>query len=186
DQAFEAHGVRVIEGSPGCVGKVPPWTKNPNSTVEVLNLNLCTLRNIGIEVASQEKAGFADVFWPMLESGIKARKLYGPDYAIAGADGVHPGWAGHTIMAYAFLKAMGLKGDLGTFIADLKHDRMKVSKGHELISAHQGEFVIRSSRYPFCACLPTGEAASSYPICDGDDSASDKTIHSALTLIPFN
>src|SRR5208337_1662674 len=64
DQAFEAHGVRVIEGSPGCVGKVPPWTKNPNSTVEVLNLNLCTLRNIGIEVASQEKAGFADVFWP--------------------------------------------------------------------------------------------------------------------------
>src|ERR1043165_1672685 len=26
-EAFEAHGARVIQGSPGCVGKVPGWTK---------------------------------------------------------------------------------------------------------------------------------------------------------------
>src|SRR5213078_2509121 len=45
-EAFKANGVRVIQGSPGCVGKVPGWTKTTNSTLEDLNLNLCRLRNI--------------------------------------------------------------------------------------------------------------------------------------------
>ena len=44
-------------------------------------------------------------FWPMLTAGVAAQKEYGAKYAIAGGDGVHPGWAGHTVMAYAFLKA---------------------------------------------------------------------------------
>src|SRR6266699_1064207 len=39
-EAFKANGARVIQGSPGCIGKVPTWTKTTNATVEDLNVNL--------------------------------------------------------------------------------------------------------------------------------------------------
>ncbi len=185
-EAFKANGVRVILGSAGCVGKVPGWTKHTNDTLMDLNLNLCQLRNIDVELAEKEHVAFADVFWPMLSGGVTARKEYGPDYAIAGRDGVHPGWAGHTIMAYAYLKAMGLKGDIGVLKVDMKNGKLKASPGHEVVSAKDGEFVIKSSRYPFCACAPEGEAASSYPVCEKDNPAKDNSIQSGMTLVPFN
>ena len=105
--ALTVSGARVVLGSPGCVGKVPPWAPDTNLPVEILNLNLCRLRNLDIEIAAQEKINFADVFWPMFQAGFAAHQKYGADYAVSGKDGVHPGWAGHVIMAYAFFKAMG-------------------------------------------------------------------------------
>jgi hypothetical protein len=169
--AFKANNVRFVQGSPGCVGKRPNWSKDTNATTEALNKNLCTLRNIGIEVAQSSGARFADVFWPMLVAGEQAQKRYGADYAIAGKDGVHPGWAGHLVMAYAFLKSFGLDGDIGTYTVNLQSGKATVSQGHELISVKDGEIRIRSARYPFCA---TGETNS------------DASIRSAMTLIPFN
>jgi lysophospholipase L1-like esterase len=185
-EAFKTNGTRVIQGSPGCVGKVPGWKNRTNDTVVDLNLNLCQIRNIGIEIAETEGAGFADVFWPMLTAGMAAQERYGADYAIAGKDGVHPGWAGHAVMAYAFLKAFGLKGDIGTFIVDVKKSKMMASPGHKLVSAKDGEFVITSSRYLFCACVPAGQGAASYPVCEKDNPEKDNSIRSAMTLIPFN
>jgi lysophospholipase L1-like esterase len=185
-EAFKANGVRVIQGSPGCVGKNPPWSNHTNDSVMDLNLNLSRLRDIDIELAEKEHVGFADVFWPMLTAGVSARREYSANYAIAGADGVHPGWAGHAIMAYAFLKAMGVKGDIGMFVADVNKSKMVVSPGHKLVSAKQGEFTIESSRYPFCACVPAGQGAASYPVCEKDDPAKDNSIRSAMTLVPFN
>src|SRR6267154_5022751 len=127
-----------------------------------------------------EHVGFADVFWPMLAAGFTAQKQYGTNYAIAGKDGVHPGWAGHTVMAYAFLRALGLNGEIGTFTVDLKKNTMKTSEGHVLASARDGEFQITSSRYPFCACLEEGQAPAAYPVCVKDDVARDDSIHSAM------
>ncbi len=186
DEGFKANGVRVVEGSAGCVGKMPTWVKSANGTVDDLNLNLCTLRNIGIELAEKEKVHFADVFWPMMTAGAEARKTCSPDYAISGKDGVHPGWAGHTVMAYAFLKAFGLDGELGKFTVDLKSGKIKASEGHEVISQKNGEFQIKSSRYPFCACVPVTNGPPTYPVCADDDVNKDNSIHSAMTLIPFN
>ncbi len=185
-EAFKANGVRVVLGSPGCVGKIPSWVKNATGTVEDLNLNLCRLRNLDIEIALQEKVRFADVFWPMLTAGVEAQKRYGADYAIAGKDGVHPDWAGHTVMAYAFLKALGLDGNLGTFIVDLNKNKMRTSAGHQLVSAENGEFKITSVRYPFCPCLPRTDGSRNYPVCGADDTGKDNSIRSAMTLIPFN
>ena len=130
--------------------------------------------------------GFADVFWPMLTAGVEAREKYGTNYAIAGGDGVHPSWAGHTVMAYAFLKAMGLNGDIGTFTVDMKRNKMKVTKGHKVISSKDGAFEIESSRYPFCACEAADTTKPSYPACANDDPSKDNSIRSAMTLIPFN
>jgi hypothetical protein len=186
DEAFKANGVRVVQGSAGCVGKMPTWVKSANGTIDDLNLNLCTLRNIGIELAEQEKVRFADVFWPMMTAGAEARKKYSPDYAIAGKDGVHPGWAGHTVMAYAFLKALGLDGEIGTLTVDLKSNKMKGSQGHEVISQKNGEFQIKSTRYLFCACVPVTNGSPTYPVYAGDDVNKDNSIHSGMTLIPFN
>ena len=184
--AFKANGVRVIQGSPGCVGKIPFWVKSATGTVDDLNQNLCRLRNIGVEIAGQEKVGFADVFWPMLTAGVEAKKRYGADYAIAGKDGVHPAWAGHTVMAYAFLKALGLDGDIGVFTVDLKHGKMKASKGHKVVSAQNGQFTVTSSKYPFCACVEAGDSKDTYPSCPKDDPARDNSIRSAMTLVPFD
>jgi hypothetical protein len=184
-RAFKADGVRVIQGSPGCVGKVPPWAHDHSFTVDELNANLGRLRNIDIELANSEKVGFADVFEPMYQAVIAARQKYGTNYNVCGGDGVHPDWAGHTIMAYAYLKAMGLDGDLGTFTVDLKKNRMKVSKDHEVTATKDGGFEIKSSRYPFCSCEPA-EMAKGYPACDNTDSSRDNSIQSGMTLVPFN
>ena len=185
-EAFKTHGARVILGSPGCVGKVPPWARATNDTVENLNLSLCRLRNMDIEIARREKVGFADVFWPMLTDGIAAQENYGVNYGIAGADGVHPHWAGHTVMAYAFLKAMGLNGEIGTFTVNLRTGHLKVSPGHEVISAKDGSFVVKSRRYPLCPCLESGQAAASYPVCGQDYLQDDNSIRSGMALVPFN
>jgi lysophospholipase L1-like esterase len=171
-ESFKAHGARVVQGSPGCVGKRPGWTKATNSTTEDLNLNLCALRNIGIEVAKKEKEAFADVFWPMLVEGHEAMLKYGDGYALPGKDGVHPGWAGHLVMAYAFLHSFGLEGDIGTFTVDLGRNSAKVSAGHELIGFENGELRVTSHKYPFC-------------IGDGDP-AKDDNIRSGTMLVPFN
>ena len=75
-----------------------------------------------MEVAKSEQVAFADIFWPMYQQRILAPRRFmksDEEYAVAGKDGIHPGWAGQAIMAYAFLNAMGLDGDLGTINVDL-------------------------------------------------------------------
>ena len=184
---FKEHDVRVIQGSPGSIGRMPPWVKNPLGTFNEMNLSLLELRNIDVRLAIEEKVAFADVFVPMLVEGFNAKKKYGPDYMVSGGDGVHPGWAGQLIMAYAFLKAMGLDGHIGTITVDMSTGRPKVSTGHHVlttmvdmstgrtkassVSAKNSEFQLESRRYPFCA---TGEPDK------------DSSIRSGMTLVPFN
>jgi hypothetical protein len=174
-EEFKANGCRVVLGSPGCVGKMPFWVTSAAGTVDDLNMNLCELRNIGIGVSRKEGAAFADVFRPMLITSYEGKKNYGPAYEIPGKDGVHPGWAGHLVMAYAFLKALGLDGDIGWIAVDLSGKRpVTVSAGHQLVSGSGREFRIRSSRYAFCS---TNTAVS-----DGTNG----TMRSAMALVPFN
>jgi lysophospholipase L1-like esterase len=170
-QAFKAHGVRVVQGAAGTVGKMPGWVKSAKGTVTDLNLGLLELRNIDVELARQHQVGFADVFLPMLVEGFHAQKKHGPDYMISGKDGVHPGWAGHLVMAYAFLKAMGLDGDIGTINVDLAAGKATASAGHRVLSASANELQLESERYPFCA---TGAPNQ------------DSSIRSGMTLVPFN
>lgn len=169
-RAFKGAGARVIQGSPGCVGKAPTWVKA--GTKEEMNLNLCELRNIGIEIAQAENVGFADVYWPMLTQEFLAKKKYGEEYAVPGKDGVHPGWAGQLVMAYAFLKAMGLDGEIGTLTIDLASNTATGSAGHDLIGFKDGRAEYKSSKYPFCA--------------SGGDVTKDDNIRSGMTLVPFN
>lgn len=168
---FKEHGVRVIQGSPGTVGKMPAWVKQSQGTVEDLNHSLAEFRNIGLRLASEEKVAFADVFCPMLIGGFQAKQRCGQDYMISGKDGVHPGWAGHLVMAYAFLKAMDLDGQIGTVTMDMAAGKATASEGHKVLATQDGRIEIESSRYPFCATGPANE---------------DSSLRSGMTLIPFN
>lgn len=183
---FKANGIRVVLGSPGSISKVPPWVHSTRITTEDLDLSLCQFRNLDIALASQENVRFADVFWPMLVGNLTGQQEYGTNYGIPGNDGVHPHWAGHTIMAYAYLKALGLDGDIGTFTIDLGKNKIKVPDGHTVISAKAGKFEIESTRYPFCPCEPESQVAASYPVCGQDEIDSDNSISSGMTLVPFN
>lgn len=164
-------GARVVLGSPGSVGKVPAWTKSEAYSLEDLNLNLATFRNIDIDIAAKEGVRFADIFWPMLKLDHEAQQRFGADYAVPGKDGVHPGWAGQLVMAYCFLEAMGLDGEIGTVTVNLADSRAVGSAGHTVKSVSDGVLTVVSSRYPFCA--------------EGDID-SDGSIRSGMTLVPFN
>ncbi len=168
---FKERGVRVIQGSAGTVGKMPSWVQRAQGTVDDLNRSLSEFRNVDVRLAEQEQVGFADVFLPMLVQGYEAKRRYGDDYMISGKDGVHPGWAGHLVMAYAFLRAMGLDGQIGTITVDMANGQAAASEGHRIASAEAGRVEVESSRYPFCASGPA------------DD---DSSIRSGMTLVPFN
>jgi len=168
---FQAAGTRVIAGAPGCIGmQNPPWSSGPSSP-KAKNLSLCMLRDIDIQISEVAHTGFADVFWDMYLAQYKALQSYGSGYTLAGKDSVHPGWAGHLVMAYAFLKALDVPGDIGTFAVDLAANKATVSKGHQLLSYHDGVLNVKSLRYPFCASGPS----------DKPDS-----IRSGMALVPFN
>ena len=152
-QRLKRAGVRlIIVGSPGVVDSDafdqngPFWT----NAEEYNRQTLRRLAQIAREVAAQEGVRYADVhgvFWHAME---RAKAKFGPRYHVAGADGVHPAANGHLIIAYAFLKALGFDGNIGTFTVDLATRRVTVSEGHRLLSFADDSVQIQSTRYPFC------------------------------------
>lgn len=171
---FKAAGTRVVVGSPGASGRLATWVKSRSGTLDEHNVHLCALRDIAIDVADEYGTGYADVFWPMYKARVFGDQLYSTPnekYEIAGKDGIHPGWAGQLIMAFAYLRAMGLDGDLGEITIDLEEGTARATGGHKLLSYENGTLELESRRYPFCASGPE----------DKDDS-----IRSGMTLVPFN
>ena len=171
---FKSHHVRVVVGSPGCAGRIAEWVKPRAGTLDDHNLHLCALRDIAIGVAKKEDVRFADIFWPMYQAQVFAPAQHGATaekpYNVAGADGIHPGWAGQVIMAWSFLRALGLDGEIGTLEVSLKSKAAKASDGHRVDSFENGRLTITSTRYPFCA---RGEEHD------------DNSIRSGMTLVPF-
>jgi lysophospholipase L1-like esterase len=170
-QAFKAAGARVVLGSSGTIHSVPPWVKSAKGTWETLNLALLQFRNIGIEIAEAEQVTFADVYWPMLAKGYASRAQYGDTFKLEGNDGVHPGWAGHVMMATAYLKALGLDGDLGTVEIDLPTGSVQAKHGQAATRQADGSYALRSERLP-CSF-------------ESGDIAKDNTLAAGLALSDF-
>lgn len=169
--AFQESGARLVLGSAGCVGKVASWVKSASGTLEDHNRHLYTLRNIAMDIAAEGDVRFADVYQPMLTGSDRARERFGADYALAGRDGVHPGWAGHLVMACVYLQALGLDGNLGTISVDLEQGTAIADRGHRVNDMVDGTIHLTSTRYPFCA--------------EGPDNRDD-SIRSGMALVPFN
>jgi lysophospholipase L1-like esterase len=173
-RSFKDAGVRVVLGSPGCAGKTASWVDSRSGNLDEHNENLCALRDIAINVAESEGVAFADVFWPMYQAQVFAPGQHAASkespYNVAGKDGIHPDWAGHVVMAYAFLRGMGLDGQIAEFNINLDGNEAHASEGHEIKSLGDGKFEITSERYPFCAQGPLDR---------------DNSIRSGMSLVPF-
>ncbi|GAA4445876.1 SGNH/GDSL hydrolase family protein [Novipirellula rosea] len=172
---FKENDVRVVVGSPGCAGKIASWVKSKAGDLEDHNIHLCALRDIAMIVAEKNDVRFADIFWPMFQAQVFAPAQHNATdespYNVAGNDGIHPGWAGQTIMAYAFLKALGLDGQIAEIQWDLENGKVTTSRGHQLVSYSDGNATLQSTQYPFCAA---GELDH------------HNSIRSGMTLVPFN
>ena len=173
-ERLQQSGARVVVGSPGCAGKIAKWVKSKSGTLDEHNQALCTLRDIAMQISFNRKVGFADVYWPMYQAQVKYDAKYSTDekpYRVAGQDGIHPSWAGHSLMAYAYLRALGLDGNLAQIQVNYKAGLIQLSEGHAKIDSGEHWWEIESDRYPFCAA---GKI---------DD---ENSVRSGMTLVPFN
>lgn len=140
-------GATVVVGGPGAVDV--QFFKNPNVKPAVYNESLGRLSAIAKALAEKEGFPHADVFGSMHGAMEKAKAALGEGYDVCGKDGFHPGPNGHLLMAYAFLKAMGITGEIGTIRLDLKGGA-EASEGHTVLSAAGGKAELESVRWPFC------------------------------------
>ena len=162
-------GARMVVGGPGPVD-FDSWQKNNPDADKMYNENLGKLSEIAGRLALERGFVFAKMHPLMMEVMTKAKAANGEAYHVCGGDGVHPGPNGHLVMAYAFLKALGMDGNIGTITVDLKNGATG-SAGHRIIAAKGGEVEIESSRYPFCFA--------------GDEKDPNGT-RSILPFLPFN
>jgi hypothetical protein len=135
------------------------------------NKTLSQLRDVASQVAQEDHVVYADVFDPMMAAMTKAKAKYGREYNLAGGDGVHPNRNGHLVMAYAFLKALGCNGQIGTITLDLGQNQAEATDGHKVLSCAGGRVEIESAKYPFCFY--------------GDPARPDAT-RGVIEFIPFN
>jgi lysophospholipase L1-like esterase len=83
----------------------PIEDKRPDPDQDVRNQSLRKFSDGIRDVAAKEGAAFVDQFDPYMAIMLKARSAK-PDAHIGGGDAVHPGPAGHTLMAWAILKQL--------------------------------------------------------------------------------
>jgi lysophospholipase L1-like esterase len=148
-EKLKAAGVReILLGSPGCVDTTAYW--RPGSTSEVYNQTLAALTGIAKDIAAKEGVRFVDIHTPMMDVMTKAKAAYGDKYQFVSGIGIHPNENGQIVMAYAFLKALGCDGSIGTITVDLASSSAQGTPGQKIISCQNGAVEVESSRYPFC------------------------------------
>jgi hypothetical protein len=150
---FQKSGTRtVVVGSPGAVDTF--YFKNPrhaDAPAAVYNETLGKLAEVAKDVAAKRGMPFADLHTPLLDAMRKAKAARGEKFAVCGeADGVHATPNGHLCMAYAFLKALGYDGNIGTITYDAAAGTATATEGHRIVSAAPGAITIESTRYPYC------------------------------------
>lgn len=147
---LKAGGVRtIILGTPGCID--PAYFGHKETvTPTQYNETLRALGEIARDVAAKNDVVFADVHSAMISAMEKAKAVYGEKYDFGGGDGVHASASAHLAMAYAFLKAMGCDGAIGTITVNLATDKAEGTAGQKILSSQKGTIEIESTRYPFC------------------------------------
>ena len=168
-EKFKAAGVHQIVLGVGAVDS-DTYHKSPEQAT-MYNKTLGALSDIDKEIADKQGVTFSDLHGTMVDVMGKAKTALGPTYDVCGGDGVHPGWDGHLIMAYAYLKGLGCDGNIGTITYDATAGTAEATAGHKVISADKTEIKLESSRYPFCFVA-------------GDAKASNNTT-SILPYLPF-
>lgn len=150
---LNAAGVKhMVVGSPGAVDSKFFGTRASfgaqNSAVGY-NDTLAHLGAIAKKLAGENHQTFANVHSAMFDAMPKAKAALGDDYPVCGGDGFHPGPNGQLLMAYAFLKGLGVDGDIGTITVDAK-GTAAATDGHKVLSSAAGKVELESTRWPYC------------------------------------
>ncbi len=116
---LQASGARVAFLTPQ-----PIEENRPDPDQDVRNQSLRRFNNGLKDVAAQSHAAFADQFDPYMAIMLRERAA-DPKASIGGGDAVHPGPAGHTIMAWAVLKGLGASALVSR--AEIDWKRRKIS-----------------------------------------------------------
>lgn len=149
-ESFKKHGVRtIVIGSAKCVDTYTYKLRN-GTDAATYNQSLAALAQIDKEVAAKEGVLYADVYSATTTAMQKMKARYGEAYPFGGPDGVHPEQDCSLVIAYAFLKALGCDGAIGTLTVDFAAKQATASPGQEVISYQDGTLTVKSSRYPFC------------------------------------
>lgn len=135
----------IVAGSPGAVDT--RWFVKAGATADQYNDNLAHLRDIDKKLAAEYHTAFAEVHDEMIKAMTAAKGKLGADYDVCGRDGVHPGPNGHLLMAAAFLKGLGLDGNIGDITVDMQ-GASAGSEGHA-VTGSNGAAEITSTRWPF-------------------------------------
>jgi lysophospholipase L1-like esterase len=155
-------GVKAMAiGSPG--GVDPDYFKKPTVTGQDYNDNLAHLRDIAKKLAEENKQPFANVHDTMISALTKSKAALGKEYGPFGGDGFHPAPAGQLLMAQAFLKALGLDGEIGTITVDVK-GTSTASSGHVVTGGQNGNVTLESTKWPFVFDADTTSAGSNRSI----------------------
>jgi lysophospholipase L1-like esterase len=170
----------VVVGSPGAVDTnfFRPGQSLGNQPAHVAyNDTLAHLRDIDKQLAAEKNLRFADVHAAMIDAMRKANEARGPKYDVCGGDGFHPGPNGQLLMAYAFLKGLGVDGGIAEIDVDAKVAAATRATAGQTVAANgattggQVTLEIESRRWPFCF--------------EGDGTSSSST-RSILPFVPFN
>lgn len=105
---------KVLEGAGARVAFLTPQPieeKRPDPDKDVRNQSLRRFSDGLGDVATREGALFVDEFAPYMTLMLQARAT-NATATIGGGDAVHPGPAGHTLMAWAILKGLGAPADV--------------------------------------------------------------------------
>lgn len=180
DRLDEAGVKTVVVGSPGAVDNNffrPGQTMGEQPAHIAYNDTLAHLRDIDKRLAAEKNLRFADVHAAMIDAMRKANETRGPKYDVCGGDGFHPGPNGQLLMAYAFLKGLGVDGGIAEIDVDAKAAAgTRATAGQTVATAGattNGRIAleIESRRWPFCF--------------EGDGTSSAST-RSILPFVPFN
>jgi lysophospholipase L1-like esterase len=146
---FKKDGATFVVGGPGVVDSETFRREDPEFD-KVYNDNLAHLDAIAKKLADENGFAHADVFADMMDAMEKGKAALGEQYHVAGGDGVHPSANGQLVMAYAFLKGLGVDGAIATITLDWASQAAEASEWHRVIESKDGTVTLESVRYPFC------------------------------------
>ena len=124
-KVLEKNGARVAFLTPQ-----PIEDKRPDPDKDVRNISLRKFSDGLKQVAVEKDALFVDQFDPYMAIMLHARAA-DPGAIIGGGDAVHPGPAGHTIMAWAVLKGLGASALVSTAEITVKNQKAKAGSAKE-------------------------------------------------------
>jgi lysophospholipase L1-like esterase len=117
--------------------------KNPKNYFPKKSQAMETIAAFQEKTAKDNHWGFVDFFHPMTAITLREQQK-DSTFTLTGADRIHPGNAGHFVMAYLFLKQQGMAGSpVADILIDAAVGKIARSENCQLTDLHVGQDEVR-------------------------------------------